>query len=185
MQSLNEEIELVENVSTFSNEPNEPFYQSAEFGVGMAFVLVVFALAKPVSRLVKNMLIKRRERIAEQIDEAQKLRDDAQLLLAEYEKRYVNAEHEADAILQKAQANIARQKKNVMNALNADMKKRRADAERNMSLTLLRAQNKIYTSIGQRAITTVKSYILKEINAKTHATLIDASIERVLNHVKK
>lgn len=182
-QNVNEEIALIEDAGTFSPHPNEPFYLSAEFWVGVAFVLVVVALAKPVGGVLKNMLIKRRNSIIARIEEAQKLRDDAQLLLADYEKRFVNAQDEADAILSAAHTAALRHKRNLTNSLNAELKKRTAEAEQNMTFMLEKAEDEIYTAIGKKASAAAETYILNAFDEKKHSALIDSSIHNILKHL--
>lgn len=184
-QILNEEMELVEDLSTFGSHQAEPFYQSGEFWVGVAFVLVVAALFKPVGRIVQNTLLRRREQIASQIDEAQKLRDDAQVLLADYEKKFIHAENEVDAILHNAEAEISREKKNVMKALQVELKKSQNEAEKNMSLALEHAQNEIYATVSKKAFATAKQYALNSMDPEKHTQLIDSSIENILNQIAK
>lgn len=60
------------------------FYQ-AEFWVAVAFVLFVLGLMKlGVHKTVTGALDDRGTRIRSELDEAKKLREDAQALLAEY-----------------------------------------------------------------------------------------------------
>ena len=68
------------------------FYENPEFWVGVAFVMVVILLAKPVGGLIKSMMNKRIDGIAKRINDAAELRDEAQKLLADYEKKFLNAE---------------------------------------------------------------------------------------------
>ena len=183
VQNVNEEIALIDDAGTFSPHLNEPFYTSPEFWVGVAFVLVVVALAKPVGTILKNMLIKRRDNIIARIEEAQKLRDDAQLLLADYEKRYVNAQDEADSILSAAHTAVLQNKRNLTNSLNAELKKRTIEAEQNMNFVLEKAQDEIYAAIGQKASAMAETYILNSLDQKKHTVLIDSSIQNILKHL--
>ena len=97
---------IIDNTAAELDGHHEVFYQSAEFWVAMAFVLVVAALARPIGRTVVALLKKRIARIIARIREASALQEDAQKLLADYEKKFLNAESEAAAILKKAEKEV-------------------------------------------------------------------------------
>lgn len=67
----------------------------------MAFVLVVAALARPIGRTVVALLKNASPASLHASGEASALQEDAQKLLADYEKKFLNAESEAAAILKK------------------------------------------------------------------------------------
>ena len=74
--------------------------QMAEFWVGVAFVVfVLILLYYKVPRLIAKSLDDRADAIRKELDEARRLREEAQNLLADYQKRHRNVGQEADAIL--------------------------------------------------------------------------------------
>ena len=89
-----------EEISGFHHEA---FYQSPEFWVGAAFVLVVVALFIPLKKVLHSILQKRIESVVETIKEAASLRDEARSLLADYEEKTENLNEITDKILKKAQ----------------------------------------------------------------------------------
>jgi F-type H+-transporting ATPase subunit b len=79
---------------------NEP-----EFWVAVAFVLFLAVLAKfGVHRTALGALDARSTRIGSELDEARRLRDEAQAVLADSERRRREAEREAEAIITSAKA---------------------------------------------------------------------------------
>lgn len=66
----------------------EPFYLHAEFWVAVAFVIAVGGLVKLAGKVVLRMLRKRGADIADRIQEAVSLKEDAQKLLADYERKF-------------------------------------------------------------------------------------------------
>lgn len=81
----------------------------AEFWVAVAFVLfVALMLYLGVHKIVTDSLDKRRLRIQAELDEAAKLRSEAQALLVEYRQKTANAEKEAAAIIESAKADAER-----------------------------------------------------------------------------
>ena len=78
---------------------NLPFYETAPFWVAVAFLIVVGAAFKKVSRALTNGLDVRAAKIKSTLDEARQLREDAQALLAEYQRKQRDALKEAEEIL--------------------------------------------------------------------------------------
>jgi len=80
-------------------------FGSPEFWVLIAFIIFVVLVAKPVSKMITTSLDQRSARIKATLDEAQRLRDEAQQLLAENQRRQRDAAKEAaDILLQDAEA---------------------------------------------------------------------------------
>jgi F-type H+-transporting ATPase subunit b len=85
------------------------FELNAEFWVTVAFVIFIAALAKlGVHRLLAGALDDRSARIKAELDEARRVREEAQALLAEYQRRRGEADREADAIVVAAKAEAER-----------------------------------------------------------------------------
>src|SRR3954454_10121014 len=77
--------------------------QMAEFWVAVAFgVFVLILLYYRVPKLIAKSLDDRAEAIRKELDEARRLREEAQSLLADYQKKHRNVGQEADAILDQA-----------------------------------------------------------------------------------
>jgi F-type H+-transporting ATPase subunit b len=80
-----------------------------EFWVAVAFVMFVALLVYVgAHRKAAEALDHRSARIKAELDEARRLRNEAQNLLAEYQRRQREAEHEAEAIVTEARADAER-----------------------------------------------------------------------------
>ncbi len=83
--------------------------KEAEFWVAVAFVIFVGVMLKlGVHRLIASSLDDRAARIKAELDEATRLREEAQALLAAYQRKRKEADREADAIVVAAQAEAER-----------------------------------------------------------------------------
>jgi F-type H+-transporting ATPase subunit b len=81
----------------------------AEFWVAVGFVLFVGVLIYfGIPRMMLDALDKRSARIKAELDEAQRLREEAEALLAEYHRKRLAADAEADAIIAGARAEAER-----------------------------------------------------------------------------
>lgn len=183
-KDVSTEIQEIETESVFTEHAHEPFYKEGEFWVGFAFILVVVFLFKPVGSMLKAMLIKRRNGIIEQINQAEKLRDDAQVLLAQYEKKFLNAKDEADEILTKSESEIELLKNQTLNGLENELNAKRREVENSIEAATEKARKEINTLIGAQTINLVKEKILQNVNSKQHSKLIDNSVDNILKRLK-
>ena len=78
-------------------------FSKPEFWVGVAFFgFVGLLIYYKVPGLIGKALDDRADRIRQELDEARKLREEAQALLADYQKKRQAAEEEAKAIVDQA-----------------------------------------------------------------------------------
>lgn len=88
--------------------PGGIFADSAFF-VLVAFAIVIFIFARAgLHRMIASGLDKRSQKIADELDEARRLREEAQELLATYQRRQRAAEEEAQGILAQAKKDAQR-----------------------------------------------------------------------------
>ena len=85
------------------------FQFDAEFWVAVAFVIFIAVLIKlGAHRVLLGALDDRGARIKAELDEARRVREEAQALLADYQRRRGEADREADAIVVAAKAEAER-----------------------------------------------------------------------------
>jgi F-type H+-transporting ATPase subunit b len=82
--------------------------ESAETWVAVSFVFFLVALFKPIKKMLTSKLDGRTEIIKSRLDEAQRLREEAQHTLAEYQRKQRDALKEAEGILAEARAEAGR-----------------------------------------------------------------------------
>jgi F-type H+-transporting ATPase subunit b len=75
------------------------FLRDPEIWVAAAFVIFVALTAKPIGRAIAKGLDGRAAKIKAQLDEARALRDEAERLLAEHQRKQISAVKEVEAIV--------------------------------------------------------------------------------------
>lgn len=171
--------QVVESVEHQISGHGGAFYENPEFWVAMAFVLVVLALSRPIARLLGELLNRRIEAIADRITEAQKLNEDAQKLLSEYEKKYLNAEKEARNILRRSEKEIELLKEERLKKLEADMEMRQKEAEQRIEATQEAAVKEIMALTSEAAVRALKEVLARDLTKKEQDRLIEASIAEI------
>jgi len=84
------------------------FLSDPETWVAAAFLIFVGLAAKPIGRAIAKGLDGRASRIKAQLDEARSLRDEAERLLAEHQRKQIAAVKEAEGILTRAREEAER-----------------------------------------------------------------------------
>lgn len=157
------------------------FYEHATFWVAVSFVLFIVFLARPIAKIVNSMLQKRVEAIVKRITDAADLKDDAQKLLVEYERKFVNAELEANKILRKNKKEIELLKEESLAKLKSEMIIKEKEAEARLKAAQHEAMAEISILSTEMTIKAIKDAIVSKIDDKAQDELIDSSIKMIAN----
>lgn len=158
-----------------------PFYAEAEFWVGVAFILLVVGLFAPISKVIKSLLKAKIEGIVNRIDSAIKLRDDAQTLLADYERKLRNADSDASAIVEQAKTRIELQKQQQINQLDNELRIKTQEMENLIKSSVDAAKKEILQKVCEKSIHIAAETLKTKIGDVEHDLLIDKSIEKLKN----
>lgn len=178
--------EIIAAGKTAATKINEvPFYTEIEFWIAVAFVLSVLVLLKPLTKAVRAGLENRINNVVKEIDDAAKLRDDAQLLLAEYERKFVNAQAEAEHIVEQSRKNLQNIKKHELSRLKTELKNKETEAERRIAASTTKAKDEINLSASKVSIDLAKKTINQYLQNADRSKLIDEAIADLDKFVQK
>lgn len=159
----------------------EPFYVHAEFWVGVAFVAAVLALIKPAGAALGKMLRERSKDIADRIAEAVELKEDAQKLLAEYERKFRGAEKEAADILARSEREIEKMKREALAGLETEMAIKEKEAKARLKAAEADASKEIADCTADMTLAAVRKILADSLDDKALDKLVDTSIENLKN----
>lgn len=174
-ENVSEVLETTgKNVAT--QLPEIPFYEEVEFWIGAAFVLTVCVLFKPAWSFISKALQSRIEKVISDIDNATKLRDDAQNLLADYQRRFINAEKEANEIIERSRLNINNLKNKELEKLKSTMENKENETQRRITAATEKAKNEINISASVASISLAQKAIEYYLDNTDKSKLIDDAI---------
>ena len=133
----------------------EALIHSTTFWVGVAFAIFVIAVFKPGRRILTQALDGRIAKIRLEVEEAQRLREEAQAMLASYQRRQREAIQEAEQIIAHAREEAERSK---------------AQAEAELEASVARRERQAADKIAQ-----AEAAALEEIREKAVDMAIDAT----------
>lgn len=151
--------------------------KTAEFWVAISFVIFCALLVwKKVPGMINKALDERADRIREQLAQARKLREEAQSLLAEYEKKREDAEKEAEEIVVQARNEAESYAAEARRKLKESMERRARMAEDKINRAEASAIKEVRSAASNIAIKAARELIAADAKGAKGAALIDASI---------
>lgn len=132
-------------------------------------------LFKPVN----EMLEKRKALADAEIRDAEKAKDEAQAMKAEYEQNMLEARNKAGEILTSAQKTASIQSEEILKEASQQAAAMKAKAEKDIAQEKRKAVNEIKDEIGGMAVEIAGKVIEREISEEDHAKLIDEFIANV------
>jgi F-type H+-transporting ATPase subunit b len=155
-----------------------PFFERAETWVGVAFFIFVgIVVYLGVPRLICKTLDDRADAIRKELDEARKLREEAENLLADYQKRAREAEEEAQGIIEQAKREAEALASETRAALQDSVARRARQAEEKIARAESQAVSDVRAAAVDAAISTAETILKTKAAGDTGNRLLSESIE--------
>ena len=139
--------------------------------------LVIFKkfLMKPIKQVIAD----RKAKADSEIADAQKLRTEAEAMKAEYEQNLQNARTEANQIVATAQKTATARSEEIVGEARAQAAALKQKAEADIAQERKKAVNEVKDEIGGIAMEIASKVVEREISEKDHKDLIDEFIKNV------
>ena len=139
--------------------------------------LVIFKkfLLKPIKQVIAD----RKAKADREIADAQKLRTEAEAMKAEYEQNLQNARTEANQIVATAQKTATARSEEIVGEARAQAAALKQKAEADIAQERKKAVNEVKDEIGGIAMEIASKVVEREISEKDHKNLIDEFIKNV------
>jgi F-type H+-transporting ATPase subunit b len=152
----------------------------AEFWVAVAFVIFVLILLRlGVHKKAVTALDTRAARIASELDEARKLRDEAQAILAESEKKRRQAEQDAQDIIAGARAEAERVAAEAKAKAEEFVARRTAMAQQKIAQAESQAVAEVRAAAAEAAVAASEKVLTQTVQGKVADDLIGQGIRDV------
>ena len=159
-----------------------PFFslKNTDFVVLIAFLIFVgILLYYKVPGTVGKMLDGRADAIKGELDEAKALREEAQSLLASYERKQKEVQEQADRIVESAKEEATRAAEAAKEDIANSIKRRLASAEEQIASAEASAVKEVRDQAIVVAVGAAEDLIAKQMDAKGANSLIDEAIAAV------
>jgi F-type H+-transporting ATPase subunit b len=152
----------------------------AEFWVAVAFVIFLAILWKlGVHKTAIGALDQRGKRIADELDQARKLRDEAQAILAEAEKKRRQAEQDALDIIAGARAEAERVAAEAKTKSEEFVARRTAMAQEKIAQAETQAVAQVRAAAAEAAVAASEKVLTQTVQGKVADDLVGQGIRDV------
>lgn len=151
-----------------------------EFWVAVAFlVFVAIVFYYRVPKRVVARLDARAAAIAKEIEDAKHLREEAQALLASYQRKQRDAEKEIADIVSEARAEAERLANETRRALEAQLARRTKLAEERIARAERDALSDVRTLAAEAAVAAARRLIEERLDDKKARAMLDSAIREI------
>lgn len=175
-------IEAVDNVGqmlkTAESGVVEPFYVSPEFWTGMAFVLAVVALFKPLKKALTVLLQKHIDAVVFRIQQAKDLKVEARALLLEYEKKLEMVDAEVQNLIDDAEKRSETMKVLKKREIETLLAIRKKEATDKIDGARHDMQKEFENKVTDAVMLKVNGFV-SSLSQEKHLELIDKSIDKI------
>ena len=159
-------------------------FSDPQFWVFVAFIIFIGVIIKPVRKILSINLGDKIQEIKDSIDQAEKIKNDAQLTLSEVKKRQNEVRREIDLIEKEAKEKITMIEQNAKSKLIDQINKRNALASVKIDQMTRDANTEIQKHITQIAISATVNILEKKLNDKEKQNLINQSVNELGSTLK-
>ena len=142
----------------------------------VAFVAFVLGVAWLAGRGVLDKLDMRGKRIADELEQAEKLREDAQAALAQFQRKQRDALKEAEAIVAQAREDAVRLRAQAAADLEAGLKRQERQAVAKIAQAEALALQQVRDLAVEIAVQATEKLLVQNVDDVRNNVLVDAAI---------
>jgi F-type H+-transporting ATPase subunit b len=148
----------------------------SNFFFGVAFVIFVLLVAKLAGKSILGSLDERGKRIAAELEAAQKLREDAQAALAQFQRKQRDALKEAEAIIASAHEEAQRIRSHAAADLEVALKRREQQAIDKIAQAENQAVQQVRELAVDIAVAATEKLLIENLDANRDGVLVSQAI---------
>jgi F-type H+-transporting ATPase subunit b len=157
-----------------------PFYLDSKFWVLVPVVLfLAFIAYKGAFKAIGKSLDERADKISAELDEARRLREEAQALLASYHRKQKEAEAQAEEIVKQARSDAENMAVQARKDLADRLERRAAQAEAKIANAEAQALGEVKAKAADLALNTAETLLRTKLTAADKTKLIQDGIKQM------
>jgi F-type H+-transporting ATPase subunit b len=158
-----------------------------DFNLGSPTIWVFFALliviaglmSKGIHKMMAKALDARADNIRNELDEAKQLREEAQALLASYQRKQAEAEEQAKSIVEQARKDAEAMAEQARKDLQYKLVRRAELAEAKIANAEATAMNEVKSKAVDMAMAAAEKLIREEFDSADHNSLVKDGISQL------
>jgi F-type H+-transporting ATPase subunit b len=149
------------------------------FWTAVAFVIFVLLMFRPVKKALIAALDGRIEQIRAEVEEAQRLREEAQTLLASYQRKQREAAQEAEDIVKQAREEAETHRRETEKAMSDLLKRQEALAVDKIAQAEAAAVQEVRDLAVELAIAATRKILAEKVTGDLSDKLVDKAIREL------
>jgi F-type H+-transporting ATPase subunit b len=145
----------------------------------ISFVILFGALGKFAYPAIKKAIEDRSNKIRDSLDDAEKVRTEAQTILDDYQRQLADARSEANRIIEEARQTADQLRQDLMQRAEHEAGELRQRTTEEMAAAQERMLAELRTQIRELAIGAAEKVIEKNLDRDTNLALVDSYIEQL------
>nr|GGH99311.1 ATP synthase subunit b [Aquisalinus luteolus] len=172
--------ELAVDANGYGEYESVPIWLDTYLWTLLPFLCVVLLFwVTGVHKMVGGMLDRRGKTIASELEQARDLREEAQELLAKYQRRQREAEEEAQGIIDQAKRDAKRMAEETRQKLDEQLERRTRAAEDKIARAEAHAIAEVRNRTADVAVTAAEQIVRDRLDTQAGAALVDRAISNV------
>jgi len=172
--------ELAVETEGYAEYESVPIWFDTYLWVLLPFLIVVLLFWRMgVHKTVGGMLDKRGKDIASELEQARVMREEAQELLAKYQRRQREAEEEAQGIIDQAKRDAKRMAEETREKLDEQLERRTKAAEDKIARAEAQAVAEVRNRTADVAVAAAEQIVRDRLDTQAGAALVDRAISNV------
>jgi F-type H+-transporting ATPase subunit b len=147
--------------------------------LAIALVILIAAVYRPLTRTVFGALDARAERIKHELEEAQRLREEAQTMLATYQRKLHEGEAQAKAIIEHAQEEAQRLERLSREQLEQRMQRRTQQAMDRIAAAESRALQDVRAQAAHLSVRATRELLRAHLEGDRARAVMDDALDEV------
>jgi len=147
----------------------------------VAFLILLYLLQRYAFKPLFGVMEKRRQMVLEQMETAQKNRDEAQRLLEEQKQALQQARKEAYEIIEQAKATGAKQAEDIIAAARSEAARLKEEALRDIESEKNKAVAALKAQVSGLSVMIASKIIEKQLDEQTQRELVEKYLQEVGN----
>ena len=155
------------------------FLNNATVWVGVSFVIFILLVLKPISKMLSDNLDLRIELIKEKINEAEKLKNEAENILSDYKSKKNKLEVEIKKMLKDAEDESSEIEKKISLELAETIKRREESYNQRLEQNKIKIQKELSNEILQAAVEVTRKRIKNDLSDHKNNLLMENSLDNI------
>ena len=159
-------------------------FSSLIFWSVISFALLFFLLKKYAFPPILEALEARQDKIRSEIEESEKLKQEAKNLKEQLEKEFKGAHEKAESIVQMASSEAKKLQEKTLSETQAKVRQMQADVEREIETSRNKLLHEIRAYTAQLTIASTEKFLRKTLGSGDKKRIADEAIEEVIKEME-